>query len=44
MVMSEKGCKKVIKLSKSMEGECKSDKGEILRDKKKIKEEFVHSC
>ena len=43
--MSEKGCTKFIKLSEFIQGGCKSDKGDILRDKKKrIKEDFVYSC
>ena len=46
MVISEKECTKFINLSEFMEeGGCKSDKGDILRDKKKrIKEDFVYSC
>ena len=45
MVISEIGCTKFKNFQNSWRGGCKSDKGDILRDKKKrIKEDFVYSC
>ena len=42
MVISEIGCTKFKNFQNSWRGGCKSDKGDILRDKKKrIKEDYT---